>query len=251
MNAKDCREARLEIDQSELGQPASEPVEAHLVACASCRQFQEERSRLRSLVGSLAPVAAPADFEMRLRARIARENDRPRQPFIFRFVISTPAIAVAALLVMIVGAVVWTNQRHQPETVNSASSASSNKEAAVAKDSAPAPVDNGNKRANESDALVAADNPKRTNSARNTKPAFAVNAPGPASDFNVSSAQSVRMTPDRAGEVSLTAPMNPMVVSVKDDHGGTRRILLPPVSFGSQRLTDNRTPVSMNNSRDW
>jgi len=56
---------------------------------------------------------------------------------------------------------------------------------------------------------------------------------------------------DRVGEVSLTAPVKPMVVTVYDEKGGSRKILLPPVSFGSQRLTDKTTPVSMTNTRDW
>jgi hypothetical protein len=42
-----------------------------------------------------------------------------------------------------------------------------------------------------------------------------------------------------------------MVVSMQDDHGATRRISLPPVSFGAQRLVDNRIPVSSTNSRSW
>jgi hypothetical protein len=86
----------------------------HLAACAACAQFQIERAQLRELVGSLKPVAAPADFDMRLRARIAREKDAgARQPFIFRFARTTPAIAVAALIVLTIAAIVWVNQRNR------------------------------------------------------------------------------------------------------------------------------------------
>src|SRR6266550_4214689 len=66
-----------------------------------------------------------------------------------------------------------------------------------------------------------------------------------ANDLTVSRAESYRLAPDRAGEVSLTAPVKPMVVTMYDERGGSRKIQLPPISFGSQRLTDNRTPVSM------
>src|SRR5437763_11417364 len=49
---------------------------------------------------------------MRLRARIAREQDQSSaQPSIFRLFMSTPAIAVAGLIVMVVGGLVWMNQR--------------------------------------------------------------------------------------------------------------------------------------------
>ena len=111
MNTNECRSVRQEIDQSELGQRLSESSESHVIGCASCAAFRADRTRLRELVGSLQPVTAPADFDMRLRARIAREQDQPAQPSIFRLFMSTPAIAVAGLIVMVVGAMVWMNQR--------------------------------------------------------------------------------------------------------------------------------------------
>ena len=237
---------RLEIDDSELGQRLSQTAEAHIAACAACRQFRSERSRLRELIAGLAPVTAPADFDMRLRARIARENQsQAPQPWIFRFVISTPAIAITAVLVIVAGTLVWINQRSATETFNSASATIPG---VRIRTSTPAPA--ADKTEAEIPPLIAvADTPKRT-PPRSSSRVFGANAPQ-ASDFNASGARAIRLTPDRAGEVSLTAPLNPMVVSVPDEHGGTRRILLPPVSFGSQRLTDNRVSVSLNNSRDW
>src|SRR5712664_1558799 len=125
MNGKDCREMRREIDQSELGQRLSEQAEQHLATCPACAEFRAERSSLRELVGSLEPVTAPADFDIRLRARIAREHDaRARQPFIFRFVMSTPGIAVAALAVMLVGSIVWFSQRTTTESSKTATTTS-------------------------------------------------------------------------------------------------------------------------------
>lgn len=253
MNRNECRATRQEIDQSELGQPLSAPMEAHLASCAECAQFRAERTHLRELVGSLAPVSAPADFDMRLRARMARErSSAARQPSIFRALISTPGIAVAAVLVMLIGSIVWINQRKGSEPVNSAATASP-REPSIAAGTSPNPV-------NSASTTAASQNPpvnqvdtgkQSNNSGREKKPALAANRASRSSDFAVSQAPSIRLTPDRAGEVSLTAPVNPMVVSVRDEHGATRKILLPPVSFGSQRLTDNRVPVSMKNTRDW
>ena len=77
---------------------------------------------------------------------------------------------------------------------------------------------------------------------------MSLNPPSQVSEFNTRGAESIRQTRD--GDVSLTAPSKPMVVSVKDANGATHKILLPPISFGSQRL-DNRTPVSMTNRKDW
>src|ERR1041384_3400966 len=259
MNANECRDMRRQIDQSELGQRLSEQVESHLIGCASCAAFRAERTRLRELVGSLQPVTAPADFDMRLRARIAREQDQSStQPSIFRLFMSTPAIAVAGLIVMIVGGLVWMNQHSgQPPATNAsnqpappnpanpsvASTQPGAKENQVASAEANAETNKGRDLSIQDQKLAIA---QRKNSTRNSSMASAPQS----SDFNTSRAPIFPMS-DRAGEVSLTAPVKPMVVTVYDQKGGSRKILLPAVSFGAQRLTDKTTPVSMTNTRDW
>src|SRR5436190_20734058 len=111
MTSNDCRNTRREIDELELGQRPSVPASTHMNVCVDCRKFQAERSSLRELLGSLEPVVAPPDFDMRLRARIAAEEyDQRRQPFFARL-ISTPALAAAALFVIVAGSVVWISRR--------------------------------------------------------------------------------------------------------------------------------------------
>ncbi|HEX3084855.1 MAG TPA: hypothetical protein VHP99_10060 [Pyrinomonadaceae bacterium] len=251
MSGKLCRDVRQEIDQADLRQALSASSEAHVGSCTACAAFRDERFRLRELVGGLQPVTAPADFDIRLRARIARERDVPKQPFIFRLVMSTPAIVVAAVLVIAVGATVFVSQRN------------SSQDAALASDkgkevkSTPAPIEIAQDHNPEPGPSSPPVNdktlkPKQSNfTARNTaKPASPANALPEVSDSAVRSAQSVKMT-DRDGQVTLTAPLRPMIVTVYDEHGGTRRIQLPPISFGSQRFTDNRSQVSMTNTKDW
>jgi hypothetical protein len=259
MNTNECRSVRQEIDQSELGQRLSDSSESHVIGCASCGAFRAERTRLRELVGSLQPVTAPADFDVRLRARIAREqNQGSAQPSIFRLFMSTPAIAFAGLIVMVVGALVWMNQRARqfagpPPTTTAGTqtappnpanpSVASTQAAAQANQVAP-PAETPKGR----DASM--ENQVASVSRRNSSKTSSI-ASGPQSaDFNNTRAPSFPIS-DRAGEVSLTAPVKPMVVTVYDEKGGSRKILLPPVSFGSQRLTDRTTPVSMTNTRDW
>lgn len=250
MNGTDCRRVRREIDESELGQRLSEQVETHLAACAACGEFRSQRLRLRELVGSLAPVTAPADFDMRLRARIVRENSaRARQPYIFRFVLSTPGIAVAALAVTLIAGLVWFKQRTpvQPSSTASTNSGQESPKPPSVPSVGPTNVD----RPSEPTVATVIPGdiaPKRANGFR---PAAVNRSANTANDFNSSPAESVRLTQDRAGEVSLSAPVNPMVVTVRDERGDSHKILLPPISFGSQRLTDSRIPVSMTNSRDW
>lgn len=249
MSGRVCREVRREIDQSELGQSLSAAAEAHLAACAACAEFRGERSRLRELVGALTPVVAPADFDMRLRARIARERDLTRQPFIFRFVMSTPGIVVAAVLVLAVGTVVFMGQRK----LQSPSVASDNGHV-IAPANAPAVATNDQPA--EAPGITPPnsnqDKPKQLplivrNTPRVTAPA---NVSTQVDDLNVRGAETVR-TIDHNGEVSVGAPLKPMVVTMYDEHGASKKIQLPPISFGSQRLTDNRVPVSMTNAKDW
>lgn len=245
MDAKNCRVARWEIDNAELGQRLGEDLESHIAGCATCAEFRLERSQLRELVGSLKPVAAPADFDMRLRARIAREKDsRARQPFIFRFALSTPGIAIAATLVLMIAAAVWINQRRPPMAGPSV--------ATGPRDQTPTiqPATNQNVDRNDQPVHEVAFGPapvvKRPNqNIKSTKIATPTS-----SDFTVGGARSIGTRSDRDGEVSLTAPSQPMVVTVEDASGAKHKILLPPVSFGAQRF-DSRTPVSMSNRKDW
>jgi hypothetical protein len=251
MNGNLCREVRREIDQSELQQSLSANSETHVADCAGCKTFRDERLRLRELVGALQPVTAPDDFEMRLRARIARERDVPKQPFIFRFVMSTPAIVVAAVLVIAVGAVVFISQRNHSEAPTQAKSGGNERvnpaptSTVVVKDETVKPeppkpaVDNVGDKSKPLPVIV-------KNTPKSSSPFKGVQA----DDFGARGAQSVKLS-DRAGEVSLVAPNRPMVVTMYDEHGATRKVQLPPISFGSQRLTDNRKQVSMTNTKDW
>jgi len=255
MNGKECRATRREIDESELNQPLSDQAQSHLARCAWCSRFRAERASLRQLVGSLEPVTAPGDFEMRLRARIASQQGRARPPALLRFVTSTPALAAAAVLVMLATSLVWLVQqnRNQPPLV------------AIPSTLQPNPATRGGQPALGANGLAAtagttlpgapAGTESRTgrqgregNWSRSSSRALA----GPqATDFGVSPAESYKQIEQRAGEVSLSAPLSPMVVSMQDHRGVTRRISLPEVSFGEGRLVDNRIPVSATKGRSW
>ena len=252
MNGNVCRETRREIDQSELRQSLSADHEAHVAACAACQTFRAERLRLRELVGGLKPVTAPADFEMRLRARIARERDVPKQSFIFRFVISTPAIVVAAVFVIAVGAVVFISQRNHSQAPTQAQAGGNERLSPAPASTVIAKDEGSGSEPLKPIADSPADKSKPTPIlARNTpKSSSPVNATPRAEDIAVGRAQIVKLS-DRNGEVSLVAPNRPMVVTMFDEHGATRKFQLPPISFGSQRLTDNRKQVSMTNTKDW
>lgn len=257
MKSRECRSTRQEIEQSKLHQRLSGAAARHIESCRGCREFQLERTRLRELIGSLEPVAAPGDFDVRLRARIAAERQqRTRGSFFNRFVVSTPAIAIAAVIVMLTGSIVWVaqHQRNQESTIASGTPAKTG----PANTPVDKPVENRDSNspadaATTPGATLTAQVPRGQNPYRDTSSrSVGARGPiGPATDFNVTRAESIRQGEQRDGEVSLSAPVKPLVVSLEDNSGTKRRISLPPVSFGSQRLVDNRLPVSSTNNGSW
>lgn len=240
MRSLECRVTRQQIDELELGERPSERATAHLSLCAGCRDFRAERNELRQLVGSLESVVAPADFEMRLRARIAREQSSSQEPFFARL-IRTPALAAAALFVMVGGTLVWVAQRdiepstpvatvQQPSPVAKASDSATTTSAAI--DAA---------EATSSDEV--AENVPNVPARKNR-----VGSRGRSQDYSVLPADSVR----QGDQAYVNAPSKPVVFALEDERGTKRKISLPPVSFGSQSLVDNRVPVSYTgNSRIW
>ena len=258
MKRRECRQVRREIDDSELNLRLSDQVQAHIASCPSCREFRDERTRLRQLVGSLEPVTAPADFDLRLRARIAAERQRPARGSLFpNFLVSTPAMAAAAVIIMLAASIVWFSQRsgNQSPTVAQSGSASEkprNHEAPTAgKETNPNPAsDARSDKTTEFRNQAAALNGSRDMN-RKPNPTLAAKGRTPSREFAVEPAEVIKQNPDSPGEISLSAPNKPLMVSVEDNRGATRKILLPPVSFGAQRLVDNRIPVTTSNSRSW
>lgn len=242
MRSLECRFTRQQIDELELGERPSERASAHLALCGGCRDFRAERSELRQLVGSLESVVAPADFEMRLRARIAREQSPSRQEPLFARLIRTPALAAAALFVMVGGTLVWVAQRdiepsaplatvQQPSPL--AKPSDSNITTSVGSDTADT---------NASGDEVAENIPSVPH--RKPKAGSRVRS----QDYSVLPADPIR----QGDQAYVNAPSKPVVFALEDAHGTKRKISLPPVSFGSQSLVDNRVPVSYTgNSRVW
>ncbi|HEX8069776.1 MAG TPA: hypothetical protein VF546_07490 [Pyrinomonadaceae bacterium] len=66
-----CRQFRAELEEGARRAPVTAQAAAHAAGCAACRAFGAERQALGRLLGELEPVGAPADFEFRLRARLA------------------------------------------------------------------------------------------------------------------------------------------------------------------------------------
>ncbi len=241
MRSLECRFTRQQIDELELGERPSERATAHLSLCAGCRDFRAERNDLRQLVGSLDPVVAPADFEMRLRARLAREQAPSREP-LFARLIRTPALAAAALFVMVGGTLVWVAQRDiEPSTqVATVQRPSPVATASHSTDTAPAPSDTTevNTPTDEGAQMASSGTPRKRGTGSRVR----------SEDHSVRPAGVIYQN----DQAYVNAPSKPVVVALEDERGTKRKISLPPVSFGSQSLVGNRVPVSYTgNSRVW
>src|SRR5258707_3372722 len=105
MKWMECRATRREIDEG--GEHLSGQAWRHVASCARCLAFQNERARLRDLLTSLEPVTAPADFDFRLRARMAQTEKLGPRSFFSGFALSTPAMAGAAAVVIVALSAVW------------------------------------------------------------------------------------------------------------------------------------------------
>src|SRR5215213_4374697 len=110
MRKNDCEVVRRELDELMPEEACSAAATEHLRECASCREFHGQQTKLRQIVGSLGTVEAPADFDFRLRARLAQSNGSSVYwPFARR------GLAVAAMVIVFAtGAIVVRNVMNRP-----------------------------------------------------------------------------------------------------------------------------------------
>src|SRR2546423_7495313 len=114
-----CEIICRELDELMLSEACSSSALEHLQGCADCRDFHQKQMKLRRMVGGLGTVAAPADFDFRLRARLANESSGATfhlqsayWPFVRR------GLAVAAILLVFATAIVLVrNAINTEETV--------------------------------------------------------------------------------------------------------------------------------------
>ncbi len=119
MNCKQIREA---IDTATRREGYGDAVQAHLGLCTDCRRHAKEASALLSLLAVQPRVEAPADFDFRLRARIARakaEQQKSSVGLLERFwersfSFGQAAAAMAAVAVAVTASTVYFKGSEQP-----------------------------------------------------------------------------------------------------------------------------------------
>jgi hypothetical protein len=258
MKTMDCRNVRREINLLELNEALTNDASAHLANCANCREVSEQSASLRTLVASLGNVSAPANFDMRLRARLARD----RQPAgawlnFWRQANGVPAYVLAFSLILLVGVIVFLVPRVGEQVAGPPPMADLVKETTTVKPTNATTAPNGSELTSPSPggeiqpAPVQANAPIQVSTPgsrpRRAGSELAGNQKGVLGSREYSSMPAVTFSnSDASPVVSLSAPMQPVVVSMRDDRGGKRTISVPPVSFGSQKLIQSAyQPVSL------
>ena len=266
MTTNECKTVRREIDQTDRAGQLTTGASDHLRVCVECRTFEAEQRSLQGLMASLDQIAAPSDFDFKLRARLAREKGRSRRDVgIGSFAIIPRSIAAVALVVLIAvaGIVVknWlasrntsgSNAANAPGRVgdtspketgatNSVSSGLSSKGNVPEGTFKPSEVvrDAGTQRRSPA--------PPKTNLSRSGL-TLAREGKGTATvEFGASPATVLEsgQKPDPGPVVRVPLDTRALKISIDNGRGTSRTISLPNVSFGSQRLMARESfqPVS-------
>ena len=238
-----CDTVRRELDETNLGEESSSSAMLHLQQCVECSEFHQSRTKLRQLVGSLGTIEAPADFDFRLRARLAGEKSPQRRVFL-NWSPGLRALAAAAIVLM-VGVIILISQlgNQPPNSVVKVEDTPARLEPVKTE-----PIDSRIPKAidprviEESSAgTTEAGRPRRKASAGPelaevrakrqlaTKEFSSVSAPRFQQEESVADAGFIKVFPIGSANQSLR-------VSLEDGNGNWRTISLPPVSFGSQRV---------------
>jgi len=258
--SRECRATRREIEETEInGRLTIQSVE-HLAGCAPCREIHDQRSRLRELVGSLQPVNAPADFDIRLRARLAGEATARANWFSFPTAIfGMPALALAAALIVLVGVVAFLARSgvisRPADRANTMSTSPQPEKRLGPQIVAAVPSGDQSNRSGDGKNMVtsqkaAANFPKQP---RDSRRSVAVRPNEIRSnDLGLQPALVYRQnsTEPNAAEISLSKPFE---FSLQDGRGVTHKISLPPVSFGSQLVQNGKRfqPANYSANRIW
>lgn len=232
-----CELVRRELEELTLNEDFSATAAQHLQACADCSEFQRQQTKLRQIVGSLGTVSAPADFDFRLRARLAADSRASS----FRYwSFAVKGLATAAILVVFgVGvAVLWQRGAQQGPV------------AEVPRTQSPAEPQTGPKQPDVPKVVLSSGPQVLPTVAVNTEPKRRVERPVVAKAKR--SLTSVDFSSERATVVSNTRPvlnnepvfpidasLQSLKVSLDDGRGNARTISFPSVSFGSQRVLTN------------
>jgi len=248
MRKNNCELIRRELDELMLGEAHSSAATHHLRECASCREFHEQTTKLRHIVGSLGTVEAPADFDFRLRARLASQASSSVSSIYWPFARRGLALA-AMVLLFATGAVVLRNILDKPASVNEVAQQPKVEQPPQKQvEELPVAKENGARTA-----VIANAGENDTQSIRK------LSRPRP--DYKKRSVAAMDFSSERANVIGEAGPvgvpaafpidasLQSFKVSLNDERGNEKTISVPTISFGSQRIVQGGNQFAP--KRDW
>ena len=237
MRKNNCDLIRRELDELMLDETCSASAAEHLNECAACREFHETRMKLRQMVGGLGTVSAPADFDFRLRARLA--NGQSNGTFHYWPVVQRGLAVATVLIVLGFGVVVVRNIMNRPKPVIA--------EHQPAPQPPPKQVQNPEPTTpSQSGGLTAQAPASGQDRIRNERPVPAgtkIKRPLTAIDFSKQRAEVISGSeaygPDATTVFPIDASVQPLKLSLDDGRGNAKMISVPTIRFGSQKMLPN------------
>jgi len=241
MTNNNCEVIRRQLDELMLDEACSAAVVEHLNECSACREFHQTQTKLRRMVGSIGTVAAPPDFDFRLRARLASESSGAT---IHYWSFARRGLAFAALaFVFVSGAVVVRNVLKQP-TQKPAIAETNTTVTHESPRPVPAIPSNSPDSAQQFSAGLSGTNQPKVKLDRSLQA-------GPRIKRSLSVVESASQgasvisgsEPVGSGAtavIPIDASLQSLKVSLEDGRGNAKTISVPAIRFGSQRMLPNR-----------
>ena len=241
MRTMNCQNVRRVIEATDRGDLLNVAAAEHIKGCPACEKLSDEHLELRNLTANLGTVEAPADFEFRLRARLARTKAEDARPAFGRLTFGFRSVAFASLMVVFGGAMLIANLR-SPQQLPVVEKPAAESPVAAATPFLPTVTPGVN-----SPAVAIAKSPVRRSEGNGR------------SRTGTRDLASGRATVVRPGELTALASDFPIdaspqtvKVSLDNGRGSSRTISVPPVSFGSQRvLSQGNSPLVASARGAW
>lgn len=256
MRNMNCRNIRREIEEADSADLLSAIAISHLKDCAACETLSRQHAKLLAIVSSLGTVAAPGDFDFRLRARLAGEKPRNARP-LGNLSFALRSAAIAAMLLLIGSAFIFVSFRARPNNpiagggekqITSQPTAPGSPANPIVVPASVGPEKSqvaGAPKKNELDVM----RKRRLSSELATHRSSDRNDRIVTRDTSGTGARVVKPGDQLAesyptAAFPINAPYQSLKVSVDGARGTSRTISLPSVSFGSQRtLSQNSSPL--------
>lgn len=254
MNRIDCRNVRQQIEELRSHTDLGRSARNHVDDCAACAAFERDEHKLQEMVESLRGIEAPADFDFKLRARLASVSGATKS-FTFANLFSTGQVAFATLVLLfgvVLGLVMLRNRAISP--LNSGQPAAEQVHAVTPPIVQPETVSNAVVDTSDRQPVANTEVAGNQRIRGNVRPQFlARNGRIRSTDSSVNAARLVRPEVATGSMVfPLATSYQPMKLSVDDGRGSSRTISLPRVSFGSSRaLAQNPTPIMASMRDSW